>query len=114
MKSHVVALFISAIFILLHGNDVYSFLGPFDGDTFQGRIAYSSDGNFNDEDDWAANALHLAILEAFGVQGKVVHFDFNSILPETNIAWEQENRISVLEGATRFGFDDFIFYDTQN
>jgi hypothetical protein len=31
--------------------------GPFDGKQFKGRIAYSADGNFNDEDDWAASPV---------------------------------------------------------
>ena len=28
---------------------------PFDGASFKGRIAWSADGNYNDEDDWAAS-----------------------------------------------------------
>jgi hypothetical protein len=28
---------------------------------FKGRIAWSTDGNFNDEDDWAASPVALAI-----------------------------------------------------
>ena len=46
---------------------VLSFLGPFDGKTFKGRIAFSSDGNYNDEDDWGAFPVAIAILDAFGV-----------------------------------------------
>ena len=30
---------------------VFGRTGPFDGKTFAGRIAFSSDGNYNDEDD---------------------------------------------------------------
>ena len=57
---------------------------PFDGKTFHGRIAYSADGNHNDEDDWAASPVALAIFEAFGVKHKLVHFDYNSILPKND------------------------------
>jgi hypothetical protein len=35
-------------------SNLQSHPGPFDGKNFKGRIAFSSDGNYNDEDDWGA------------------------------------------------------------
>ena len=63
--------------------------GPFDGKTFRGRIAYSSHGNHNDPDDWAASPVTLAILAEAGAKNHVVHFDYNSILPQTDAEWER-------------------------
>ena len=54
--------------------------GPFDGQTFKGRIAFSSDGNFNDEDDWGAFPTAMAILDAFGLTEEIVHVDYCNIL----------------------------------
>ncbi len=53
--------------------------GPFDGQTFKGRIAFSSDGNFNDEDDWGAFPTAMATLDAFGLTEKLVHVDYCNI-----------------------------------
>jgi hypothetical protein len=63
--------------------------GPFDGKQFHGRIAWSADGNYNDEDDWAASPLALAIFAAVGVKDQVVHFDYNSIMNNTDAEWEK-------------------------
>ena len=87
--------------------------GPFDGVRFRGRIAYSADGNFNDEDDWAASAFALAIFAEFGVQDKLVHFDYNCILPRTDDAWEKEHQKSVSGAIELFGYPDSIFHDCQ-
>ena len=35
-------------------SNLQSHPGPFDGKNFKGRIAFSSDGNYNDEDDRGA------------------------------------------------------------
>ena len=86
---------------------------PFDGKTFRGRIAYSADGNHNDEDDWAASPVALAIFAEFGVKDKLVHFDYNSILTNTNPDWEQEHETGVLGAAERYGYRRAIFYDCQ-
>jgi hypothetical protein len=40
--------------------------GPYVGGKFQGRIAYSADGNHNDPDDWAASPVALAIFAQGG------------------------------------------------
>ncbi len=86
---------------------------PFDGQTFRGRIAYSCDGNHNDRDDWIASPMTLAILAAAGVKEQLVHFDYNSILPRTDTAWEKTHAESVLGAAERFGFDRSRFFDCR-
>jgi hypothetical protein len=87
--------------------------GPFDGKTFHGRIAWSADGNHNDEDDWAASPVALAIFAAFGAQDKVVHFDYNSILNNNDPAWEKTHEESVLGAVERFGYDRSRFHSDQ-
>lgn len=87
--------------------------GPFDGQYFRGVIAYSCDGNFNDPDDWAASPMALAILAAAGLQDKLVHFHYNSILVSSSPAWETEHGLSVLGAAERFSFDRSRFFDCQ-
>jgi len=87
--------------------------GPFDGKNFKGRIAYSADGNHNDEDDWAASPVALAILAEAGVKDRVVHFDYNSILPLTDPEWEKIHATSVLGAAERYGYARSIFHDSQ-
>lgn len=52
--------------------------GPYVDGQFQGRIAYSCDGNHNDRDDWAASPMTLAILAAAGLRERLVHFDYQS------------------------------------
>ena len=62
---------------------------PFENGHFQGRIAYSCDGNHNDPDDWIASPVSLAIFAETGLRDRVVHFDYNSILPLTHSDWEK-------------------------
>lgn len=87
--------------------------GPFDGESFRGRIAYSADGNYNDEDDWAASAVALAIFAECGVKDRLVHFDFNCILPKTDPEWERQHATSVLGAAERYGYPASVFHDCQ-
>lgn len=87
--------------------------GPFDGKTFKGRIAFSSDGNFNDEDDWGAFPVAAAILDAFGVTGKLVHVDNNNILPANDPRFYCEMTESVLGAAERFNIPRSIMFDCQ-
>ena len=54
--------------------------GPFDDQNFRGRIAFSSDENYNDEDDWGAFPTAMAILDAFGLTEKLVHVDYCNTL----------------------------------
>jgi len=87
--------------------------GPFDGKRFKGRIAYSADGNHNDEDDWAASPVALAIFAEFGVKDRLVHFDYNSILPDTKSEWEKMHETSVLGAVERYGYRTSIFHDCR-
>src|SRR5687767_7044128 len=78
-----------------------------------GRIAYSCDGNHNDPDDWAASAVALAILAESGLRDRLVHVDYNCILPKTDPEWEKIHAQSVLGAAERFGFDRSLFHDCR-
>lgn len=86
---------------------------PFDGKAFRGRIAWSADGNFNDPDDWAASPVALAILAEFGVKEKLVHFDYNCILYDTDAGWEKTHGESVLGAARTYGFPESVFKDCR-
>jgi len=92
---------------------IFAAEGPFDGKNFRGRIAYSADGNHNDPDDWAASPVVLALFAEFGVKGKLVHFDYNSILPDSNPEWEKTHEASVLGAVERYGYDRKLFYDCR-
>ena len=80
---------------------------------FQGRIAYSADGNHNDEDDWAASPVALAIFAEFCAKEKLVHFDYNSILTKTDPEWEKIHETSILGAAERYGYRRSIFPDDR-
>jgi predicted amidohydrolase len=86
---------------------------PYQAGTFRGRIAWSADGNHNDPDDWAASPVALAIFAAAGLKDKVVHFDYNCILPETDADWEKTHADSVLGAAKRYGYDEARFFDCR-
>ena len=57
---------------------------PYEQGRFVGRIAWSADGNHNDPDDWAASPLALVIFAACGARDRLVHFDYNCILHQTD------------------------------
>jgi hypothetical protein len=103
----------TVILLLFRLSNVSADSGPFDGKHFKGRIAYSGDGNHNDEDDWAASPVALAIFAEFGVKDKLVHFDYNSILPETNPEWEKQHETSVLGAAERYGYRKSTFHNCR-
>lgn len=86
---------------------------PFDGKTFRGRIAWSADGNHNDPDDWAASPVALAIFAECGLKDRLVHFDYNCILPETNPEWEKNHAESVVGAARRYNYTKGVFYDCR-
>jgi hypothetical protein len=86
---------------------------PYDGQTFKGRIAWSADGNHNDEDDWAASPVALAIFAESGVKDRLVHFDYNCILTATDPHWESTHAASVLGAAQRYGYDKSVFHDCR-
>jgi hypothetical protein len=85
----------------------------FTHDLVQGRIAYSADGNHNDPDDWIASPVALAILAEAGLKDRLVHFDYNCILPLTDPEWEKTHAASVLGAAERYGFDRSVFFDCR-
>jgi hypothetical protein len=87
--------------------------GPYIDGKFQGRIAYSADGNHNDPDDWAASPVALAILAQGGLRDRLVHFDYNCILPQTDPEWEKIHAASVLGAQERYGFDKALFHDCR-
>ena len=81
--------------------------------------------------------MALAILAEVGLQEKLVHFDYNCILPKPDSAWERqaqaklaqladlhgvpgtteewerEHAIGVLGAAERYGFREEVFFDCQ-
>jgi predicted amidohydrolase len=87
--------------------------GPYFGGKFRGRIAYSADGNHNDPDDWIASPMALAILAQAGLKDRLVHFDYNCILPQTDAEWEKIHAASVLGAAERYGYDKALFHDCR-
>jgi predicted amidohydrolase len=87
--------------------------GPYQDGKFQGRIAYSADGNHNDPDDWASSPVALAIFHAAGLKDRLVHFDYNCILPQTDPQWEQIHAQSVLGAVERFAYDRSRFHDCR-
>jgi hypothetical protein len=69
---------------------------PYGANGFQGRIALSHDGNFNDEDDWGAFPVIIAILDAFGVKDRLAHIEYNNIIQDNDDQFEREMTASVL------------------
>ncbi|MCX6902977.1 MAG: hypothetical protein NTW03_05775 [Verrucomicrobia bacterium] len=86
---------------------------PYVGGQFHGRIACSCDGNHNDRDDWIASPMTLAILAEASLKDRLVHFDYNCILPLTDPEWEKTHAQSVLGTAERYGFDKSRFFDCR-
>lgn len=103
----------TVIFHLLTASGVNAGTRPYAEGRFQGRIAYSADGNHNDPDDWAASPVALAIFAEAGLTDRLVHFDYNCILPQTNPDWEKTHAESVLGAAKQYGFDPSRFYDCR-
>jgi hypothetical protein len=113
MTRHLSIVFAAPILVCFSVSNVFSDTGPFDGTHFRGRIAYSADGNHNDRDDWASSPVALAIFAAFGVKEKLVHFNYNSILNNTDAQWEKTHEASVLGAAERYSYDRSLFYDCR-
>ncbi len=103
----------TTILVLSSTCSVYAHAGPFDGKNFKGRIAFSHDGNFNDEDDWGAFPIAVAILDAFGVTGKLVHVDYSNILTGNAPRFYGETAESVLGSAERYNIPRRILFDCQ-
>jgi hypothetical protein len=104
---------LNAALLLSFTASLFAAEGPFDGHRFQGRIAYSADGNFNDPDDWAASPVALAIFAQAGVKDRLVHFDYNNILPRNNPEWRKTHAECVQGAAKNYGYDLANFHDCQ-
>ncbi len=91
----------------------HSLAGPYGSDGFQGRIALSHDGNFNDEDDWGAFPVVIAILDAFGVKDKLVHIEYNNITQANDDRFEREMTTSVLGAAEHYGIPPAILHNCR-
>jgi hypothetical protein len=104
---------IIAAIVLLFAVNTHAHPGPFNGREFKGRIAFSSDGNYNDEDDWGAFPVAIAMLDAFGLKDKLVHVDYCNILPQNDSTFYKEMVESVLGAAERYGIDRSILFDCQ-
>lgn len=113
MKSYTKIIFGTVIIILLSASTLYSYSGPFDGKNFKGRIAFSSDGNYNDEDDWGAFPVAIAILDSFGVTDKLVHVDYCNILARNDPRFYREMCESVSGSARRYNISRSILFDCQ-
>jgi RNA polymerase sigma factor (sigma-70 family) len=87
--------------------------GLYERGRFKGRVAWSADGNHNDPDDWASSPIALAILAESGLKDRLVHFDYNCILPVSDAEWEKTHAQSVLGAAERYGYDRSLFFDCR-
>ena len=105
-----------ALAIITHfcASNLQSYPGPFDGKNFKGRIAFSSDGNYNDEDDWGAFPVAIAILDAFDMVDKLVHVNYCNILVKNDPRFHREMSESVLGSAERYNIPRSILFDCQN
>jgi hypothetical protein len=104
---------ILAVLVGLFASSLCHAAGPYVSGKFQGRIAYSADGNHNDPDDWAASPVALAIFAESGLKDRLVHFDYNCILPKTDPEWEKIHAESVLGAVERYGYDRKLFHDCR-
>jgi hypothetical protein len=86
---------------------------PYDVHGFQGRIALSHDGNFNDEDDWGAFPVAVAILDALGVKDRLVHIEYNNIVQANDERFEKEMTASVQGAAERYGIPSSVLHNCR-
>jgi len=107
------ALIVLAAHCLLLSAGPYSNAEPFDGNRFAGRIALSHDGNFNDEDDWGAFPVAIAILHAAGVRDNLVHIDYNNILQANDARFEEEMTTSVQGAAEKYGIPSSLLFNCR-
>ncbi len=101
------------IFGLLSSISVRVPAEPYRAGAFQGGIALSHDGNFNDEDDWGAFPVAIAILDALGVKDKLVHIEYNNIIQANDDRFEREMTASVLGAAERYGLPPSILHNCR-
>ncbi len=76
-----------------------------------GRIAIVSDGNLHDEDDWGATPLAVAMIDAAGLNDKLVFLGHSCHYESSDPNWEAEMEISSEGAALRFGMDTSIVYN---
>jgi hypothetical protein len=86
---------------------------PYSPQGWVGRIALSHDGNFNDEDDWGAFPVTIAILDAFGVKDRLVHIEYNNIIQANDERFEREMTASVLGAAEQYGIPPAILHNCR-
>ncbi|OHB77012.1 MAG: hypothetical protein A2Z25_22510 [Planctomycetes bacterium RBG_16_55_9] len=113
MKHYIQITCVLAIMSHFCASDLHAHAGPFDGKNVTGRIAFSSDGNCNDEDDWGAFPVAVAILDAFGLTGKLVHVDYCNIMPRNDPRFYKEMVDSVQGSAKRYNVPRSIMFDCQ-
>jgi hypothetical protein len=113
MKSFIKLTCTALMLVFFCASNLYPNSGPFDGKNFKGRIAFSSDGNYNDEDDWGAFPVAIAILDSFGVKDKLIHVDYNNILAWNDPRFYREMNESVLGSAKRYEISRSILFDCQ-
>jgi hypothetical protein len=87
--------------------------GPYGEEGFAGRIALSHDGNFNDEDDWGAFPVIIAMLDAFGVKDRLVHIEYNNIIQDNDERFEREMTASVLGAAEQYGIPAAVLHNCR-
>ncbi len=102
-----------ALLGLLPVISVCSQAGPYRAGGFQGRIALSHDGNFNNEDDWGAFPVAIAILDAFGVKDRLVHIEYNNIVQANDDRFEKEMTASVQGAAERYGIPSSLLHNCR-
>ena len=70
------------------------------------RIAVTTDGNYNDKDDWGATPIGLALLAKRGLQAKLVHYDWANIFGPNDPTYYDQMKNST--------FDRSKFFDCRN
>jgi hypothetical protein len=113
MNTRLVAGFIVSALLQVANIGICAGSRPYENGKFVGRIAYSCDGNHNDPDDWAASPVALAIFAEAGLKERVVHYDYNCILPQTDLEWEKIHAKCVLGAMEKYGYDKARFFDCR-
>lgn len=93
-----------AVLTLFFFNVLLSYAGGPDYYKGKGRILVSSDGNFHDEDDWAASAATLMILAKAKLQNKLVAYIYNDHIWQSSEKGLAQMAESVINGGQKFGF----------
>jgi hypothetical protein len=78
------------------------------------RIAYSADGNKHDADDWHASVLALAMIAESGQKHRLVHFDYNNHLGNSDWRMARTHRNNVLGAVRTYGYPAGRFFDVQS